>query len=172
MKVDLTQTGDLKFMAKTARGVEFEVDPKNHISALEYFAIGAITCTATDIVLLPAKRGKSVKNLKVEGDFTRPEGLPYHFGEVHVAYSFESDGGDVEAERWVLSSLESYCTTLNTLRGTAKICYSITHNSALIADRKYIVSGGGGTNSTNETNNENNMNGTNNEPFASDACPS
>jgi putative redox protein len=160
MLVNLTQTEGLKFEAETTRGIKFEIDPKAHISPQEYFAIGAIACSAADIVLLPEKQGKSVKNLSVSGDFERSESAPYRFTKIHIIYSFDSDGDDLLARRWVLSSLESYCTTLNSLRGVAKIFYSIKRNGVLIADNESIASG------------ESAAHGLSAESITNDACPS
>ncbi|MDR2034311.1 MAG: OsmC family protein [Helicobacteraceae bacterium] len=158
MIVSVTQTEGLKLEATTNRGVKFEID-KEIISPQEYFTIGAIACSATDIILLPEKQGKSVKNLSVSGDFERAKTAPFRFIAVHIIYSFDSDGSDLEASRWVLSSIESYCTTLNTLRGVAKIYYSITHNGKSIADRNSVVSG------------ETSALGSEAENLSIDACP-
>ncbi|GHV04115.1 hypothetical protein AGMMS50229_04750 [Campylobacterota bacterium] len=144
MKVELTQIDGMKFEATTARSVKFAIDPQA-ISPQEYFALGAIACSATDIVMLPEKQGKTVSRVAIGGDFTRTETAPFYFNEIHISYSFDSNGSDLDARRWVLSSLESYCTTLNTLRGTAKIYYSITHNGEPIADRESILSGSSDT---------------------------
>ncbi|MDR0664073.1 MAG: OsmC family protein [Helicobacteraceae bacterium] len=160
MKVSLAQTGALTFEATTSRGIKFEINPKEHISPLEYFAIGAIACTASDIILLPQKQRKTASALSINAEFDRYESPPHRFTSIHIVYSFDSDGADLDAKRWVLSSLESYCTTINTLRGVAKIYYSIRHNGALIADRESIASG------------ENEAAGLSAEPMENDACPS
>ena len=141
MRVKVAQIEGIKFEATTHNKQAFVIDPKNKISAQDYFAIGLITCSASDIVLLPENQGKTVSNLTVECDLERTENPPYRFVSIHIIYSFDSDGSDQQAIRWVLSSLESYCTTVNTVRGIAKIYYSVTHNGALISDHDSIYSG-------------------------------
>ncbi|MDR2639700.1 MAG: OsmC family protein, partial [Helicobacteraceae bacterium] len=144
MKVSLTQTENTRFEATTSRGVKFDIEPKERVSPLEYFAIATIACSATDIVSLSAKAGKPAGNLTIEGEFDRSDGAPYRVVSIHILYSFDSGGLDAEALKWVLSSLESYCTTINTVRGVAKVYYSIAHNGKLIADRASIASGESG----------------------------
>jgi putative redox protein len=44
-----------------------------------------------------------------------------------------------------MASLETYCSTINTIRDTTKITYSITHNGKLIKENEEMISGGGST---------------------------
>ncbi|MDR2152633.1 MAG: OsmC family protein [Helicobacteraceae bacterium] len=141
MQVSLKQIGDLRFEATTSKGIKFDVNPKEHIGPLDYFTTATIACSAVDIATLPQKQGKTARNLSVNAEFDRSESPPYRFTSIHIVYSFDSDGADLDAKRWVLSSLESYSTTINTVRGAAKIYYSIAHNGELIVDRGAIASG-------------------------------
>ena len=141
MQVKIAQKEGLHFNATTARGVEFVIQPKEHISPLEYFALGLISCTGTDLVMLPQKQGFEAKNITIAADLEKSEQAPFRFHTIHIDYRFDSEADDQLARRWVLSSMESYCTTINTVRGSAKIFYSITHNGQLIADRESIHSG-------------------------------
>lgn len=160
MQVKITQQSGIHFEVTTSRGVKFDLKPKEHISPLEYFAIGLISCSGTDIVMLPEKQGKTVKNLEVTGDLERTDQAPYRFTDIHLTYRFDSDGSDLDARRWVLSSLESYCTTVNTVRGVAKVFYTIIHNGVCIADHENIVSG------------ETGSMGLTADAMGGDACPS
>lgn len=141
MQVKIAQKEGLHFNATTSRGVEFLIQPKEHISPLEYFALGLISCTGTDLVMLPAKQGHEARNIAISADLQKSEQAPFRFITIHIDYSFDSDADDLSARRWVLSSMESYCTTINTVRGSAKILYSITHNGTRIADCESIHSG-------------------------------
>lgn len=154
MEVKINQTDGINFLATTARGVEFEIKPKDHISPLEYFALGLISCSGVDIVNV----GKEVKNLELKSEFIRTDSAPYRYTDIHIIYSFDSAGSDDEAIRYVLSSLESYCTTVNSVRGVAKVFYSVNHNGKSVANKKMIVSG------------EQNAMGTYAEDLGSDAC--
>jgi len=141
MKVTISHKEDMKFEAKTAKS-SFIIDCPT-ISPIEYFLSGIITCTATDIVLLPKNQGKTVTDLVVDGEVVRNESHPCKFNTLHLDYSFNSDGDDTTAARWVMASLETYCSTINTIRDTTQITYSITHNGKLIREYEKMISGGG-----------------------------
>ncbi|MDQ1244020.1 MAG: putative redox protein, partial [Campylobacterota bacterium] len=44
---------------------------------------------------------------------------------------------------WVMASLETYCSTINTIRDGVAITYSITHNGTKIRENEKMISGGG-----------------------------
>jgi len=143
LKVTITHQDGMKFEAKTAKS-SFIIDCPT-ISPVEYFLSGVITCSATDIILIPKNQGKTVTNLVVDGEVVRAEPHPAKFDRLHLTYSFDSDGDDITAGRWVMASLETYCSTINTIRDATKITYSITHNGKLIKENEEMISGGGST---------------------------
>lgn len=141
MKVTITHQDAMKFEAKTSKS-SFIIDCPT-ISPIEYFLSGIITCSATDIILIPKNQDKTVTDLVVDGEVVRNEAHPCKFNTLHLTYSFNSDGDDISAARWVMASLETYCSTINTIRDTTKISYSITHNGNLIKENEVLISGGG-----------------------------
>ena len=141
MKITVSHQDEMKFEAKTSKS-SFIIDCPT-ISPIEYFLSGLITCSATDIILLPKNQGKTVTELVVDGDVVRNEAPPCKFNNLHLSYSFSSDGDDTTAARWVMASLETYCSTINTIRDTTKITYSIRHNGQLIRENEPLISGGG-----------------------------
>jgi putative redox protein len=141
MKVSVTHKEGMQFEAKTANS-SFIIDCPV-ISPVEYFLSGLITCSATDIILLPKNQGFEVKNLVVDGEVVRAEDHPRKFVQLHLTYSFDSDGDDTQAARWVMASVETYCSTINTIRDTTKITYTITHNGQVIREKEEMISGGG-----------------------------
>ena len=141
MKVSITHLAGMRFEAKTAKS-SFIIDCPV-ISPIEYFLAGMINCTATDIILIPKNQGKTVSNLVVDGEVVRNEAQPCKFNELHLTYSFDSDADDITAARWVMASVETYCSTINTIRDTTNITYSITHNGKLIKENESMISGGG-----------------------------
>ena len=143
MKVIISHQEGMKFEAKTAKS-SFIIDCPT-ISPVEYFLSGIITCSATDMILMPKNQGKTVTDLVVEGDVVRAEPHPAKFDTLHLNYSFNSDADDTMAARWVMASLETYCSTINTIRDTTAISYSITHNGKLIRENEKMISGGGST---------------------------
>lgn len=139
MNLTITHKDGMKFEAKTSKS-SFIIDCPT-ISPVEYFLAGIICCTATDIVMVPKKQGIEVTDLVIDGDVVRAEEMPQKFDSLHMTYSFNSSAEDDLAARWVMASIETYCSTLNTIRGVTKITYSITHNGKLIRDKAEIISG-------------------------------
>ena len=141
MKVTISHQDEMKFEAKTEKS-SFIIDcPK--ISPVEYFLAGIITCSATDMVLMPKNSKHTVSNLVVDGDVVRNEDHPRKFNTLVLDYKFDSDADDTMAARWVMASLETYCSTINTIRDTTAISYSITHNGKIIRENEQMISGGG-----------------------------
>lgn len=141
MKITVSHQNEMKFEAKTEKS-SFIIDCPQ-ISPIEYFLSGIITCSATDIVLLPKQQGYEVKNLEVSGEVVRNESAPRKFNTLHLEYRFDSDADDTLAARWVMASLETYCSTINTIRDTTKITYTIIHNGNVIREHEEMISGGG-----------------------------
>ncbi len=138
MKVVISHIDGMKFEAKTAKS-SFVIDCPI-ISPVEYFLSGIITCSATDIIMLPKKKNIIVTDLKVTGDALRNEDYPQKFNELHLLYEFNSDTDDKSAARYVMASLQTYCSTINTIRSDVKISYSVIHNGDLIADKVELIS--------------------------------
>ncbi len=141
MKIVVSHQNEMKFEAKTEKS-SFIIDCPQ-ISPIEYFLSGVITCSATDVVLLPKQQGYEVKNLEVSGEVVRNEYAPRKFNTLHLEYSFDSDADDTLAARWAMASLETYCSTINTIRDTTKITYTIIHNGNVIRENEAMISGGG-----------------------------
>jgi len=141
MKVTITHQDAMKFEAKTAKS-SFVIDCPT-ISPVEYFLSGIITCSATDMILMPKNQGKSVTDLVVDGEVVRAEPHPAKFETLHLTYTFNSDADDTTAARWVMASLETYCSTINTIRDTTAISYTIIHNGRQIRENEKMISGGG-----------------------------
>jgi len=141
MKITVSHQNEMKFEAKTEKS-SFIIDCPQ-ISPIEYFLSGIITCSATDVVMLPKQQGHEVKNLEVSGEVVRNESAPRKFNSLHLEYRFDSDADDTLAARWVMASLETYCSTINTIRDTTAISYTIIHNGNVIRENEKMISGGG-----------------------------
>jgi putative redox protein len=141
MKITVAHQSEMKFEAKTEKS-SFIIDCPQ-ISPIEYFLSGIITCSATDVVMLPKQQGYEVKNLEVSGEVVRNESAPRKFNTLHLEYRFDSDADDTLAARWVMASLETYCSTINTIRDTTAISYTIIHNGNMIRENEKMISGGG-----------------------------
>lgn len=141
MKVVVSHLDGMQFEAKTEKS-SFIIDCPQ-ISPIEYFLSGIITCSATDVAMIPKNQGKTVTNLSIEGDVVRNEDFPRKFNTLHLTYSFDSDADDTLAARFVMASLETYCSTINTIRDSVKISYTIIHNGKTIRENEQMISGGG-----------------------------
>ena len=141
MKIVVSHKEDMKFEAKTDKS-SFIIDCPV-ISPIEYFLAGLITCSASDMIAIPKSQNKSVTNLVVDGDVVRADEHPKKFLSLKLDYTFDSDVDDTTASRWVMASVETYCSTINTVRETTEISYSITHNGNLILENEKMISGGG-----------------------------
>ena len=141
MKVTISHKDEMRFEAKTDKS-SFIIDCPV-ISPIEYFLSGLIACSASDMIAIPKSQNKSVTNLVVDGDVVRADDFPKKFVSLHLDYKFDSDVDDTTASRWVMASVETYCSTINTVRDTTEISYSVTHNGKLILENEKMISGGG-----------------------------
>ena len=141
MKVSISHIDEMRFEAKTAKS-SFIIDCPV-ISPIEYFLAGLIACTASDLIAIPKSQNKTVSDLVVDGEVVRNEDHPRKFNSFHLEYSFNSDVDDIIAARWVMASVETYCSTINTIRDTTEITYSITYNGNIIRKNEKMISGGG-----------------------------
>jgi putative redox protein len=141
MKIVVSHQDAMRFEAKTEKS-SFIIDCPQ-ISPIEYFLSGIITCSATDVVMLPKQQGYEVSNLEVSGEVVRNESAPRKFNTLHLEYRFDSNADDTLAARWVMASLETYCSTINTIRDTTAITYTIVHNGTVIRENEAMISGGG-----------------------------
>jgi len=138
MNVSVEYLGEKKFKANTTKS-SYILDCKE-ITPVEYFATGIIGCTGIDLVMMAEKDGYEVSHYKVNAEIERTASVPMKFTSMHITYDFEGAFESIKAKRYILSSLESYCTTINTIRDTVKISYSIIHNGEKIADKELLSS--------------------------------
>ena len=141
MNVSVEYLGEKKFKANTIKS-SYILDCKE-ITPVEYFATGIIGCTGIDLVMMAEKDGYIVSNYKVSAEIERQMEVPMKLASMHIVYDFEGSFDATKAKRYILASLESYCTTVNSVRDSVKITYSIVHNGVKIADKESIASGGG-----------------------------
>ncbi len=142
MKISVAHKEAMKFEATTEKS-SFIIDCPT-ISPIEYFLSGIIACSASDIQMLPQNQGKTVTDLVVDGEVVRSDDYPKKFNSLVLTYTFNSDAdSDDQAARWVMASVETYCSTINTIRDTTKISYSIVHNGKMIRENEEMISGQG-----------------------------
>ena len=138
MDVSIEYLGEKKFKANTSKS-SYILDCKE-ITPVEYFATGIIGCTGIDLVVMSEKDGYEVKNYSVKAEIVRTESVPMKFASMHIIYDFEGEFDAIKAKRYIGASLESYCTTINSIRDSVKVSYTIIHNGEKIADKEELIS--------------------------------
>ena len=141
MNVSVEYLGEKKFKANTLKS-SYVLDCKE-ITPVEYFATGIIGCTGIDLVMMAENDGYVVSNYKVSAEIVRTTDVPMKLDSMHIIYAFDASFDSVKAKRYILASLESYCTTVNSVRDSVKISYSIILNGTNIVNNASIASGQG-----------------------------
>ena len=141
MEIKLDYIDDRKFKVTTSKS-SFVLDAKE-ITPVEYFAASIIGCTGVDLLVFAQKDGYEIKNYRVKTEIVRQLAIPFKFASMHIIYQFDGDFDELKAKRYILSSLESYCTTVNSIRDSVKIEYSIIYNGKTVANKESIISGNG-----------------------------
>lgn len=138
MNVSVEYLGDKKFKANTTKS-SYILDCKE-ITPVEYFATGIIGCTGIDLVMMAEKDGFEVRNYSVKAEIERTASVPMKFSSMHIIYDFEGDFDATKAKRYIGASLESYCTTVNSIRDSVTVSYTIVQNGQIIADKETLMS--------------------------------
>ncbi|MEY3002573.1 MAG: hypothetical protein RLZZ428_948 [Pseudomonadota bacterium] len=138
MNVSVEYLGEKKFKANTTKS-SYVLDCKE-ITPVEYFATGIIGCTGIDLVVMAEKDGFEVKNYSVKAEIVRSESVPMKFVSMHIIYDFEGDFDAMKAKRYIGASLESYCTTVNSIRDSVKVSYTIIQNGETITEKETLLS--------------------------------
>ena len=138
MNVSVEYLGDKKFKANTIKS-SFILDCKE-ITPVEYFATGIIGCTGIDLVMMAEKDGFEVTNYSVKAEIERTESVPMKFASMHIIYDFEGAFDATKAKRYIGASLESYCTTVNSIRDSVKVSYTIIQNGEMIVNKEALIS--------------------------------
>lgn len=141
MNVSVEYLGEKKFKANTLKS-SYVINCKE-ITPVEYFATAIIGCTGIDLVMMAENDGYVVSSYTVSAEIERTMDVPMKLSTMHIIYAFDGAFDAVKAKRYILASLESYCTTVNSVRDSVKITYTIIHNGVNIAKNESIVSGGG-----------------------------
>lgn len=138
MNVSVEYLGDKKFKANTTKS-SYILDCKE-ITPVEYFATGIIGCTGIDLVMMAEKDGFEVRNYSVKAEIERTASVPMKFSSMHIIYDFEGDFDATKAKCYIGASLESYCTTVNSIRDSVTVSYTIVQNGQIIADKETLMS--------------------------------
>ncbi len=138
MEVSVEYKGDKTFKANTLKS-SFILDCKE-ITPVEYFATGIIGCTGIDLVMMAEKDGFEVRNYTVKAEIERSTSVPMKFVSMHIIYDFEGDFDAIKAKRYIGASLESYCTTVNSIRDSVQVRYTVIQNGEVIVENEALMS--------------------------------
>lgn len=138
MNVSVEYLGEKKFKANTIKS-SYILDCKE-ITPVEYFATGIIGCTGIDLVMMAEKDGFEVTNYSVKAEIERTTSVPMKFASMHIIYEFDGAFDSTKAKRYIGASLESYCTTINSIRDSVKVTYTIIQNGEMIAEKEELIS--------------------------------
>ncbi len=138
MEVSVEYKGDKAFKANTLKS-SFILDCKE-ITPVEYFATGIIGCTGIDLVMMAEKDGFEVRNYSVKAEIERSTSVPMKFVSMHIIYDFEGDFDASKAKRYIGASLESYCTTVNSIRDSVQVRYTVIQNAEVIVENEALMS--------------------------------
>ncbi len=81
-----------------------------------------------------------VSNYKVSAEIERTETVPMKFASMHITFEFDGAFDATKAKRYIGASLESYCTTVNSISDSVKVTYTIIQNSETIIENEGLIS--------------------------------
>jgi putative redox protein len=90
--------------------------------------------------MMAEKDGYQISNYSVKAEIVRTDSVPMKFESMHIIFDFEGEFDATKAKRYIGASLESYCTTVNSIRDSVKVSYTIIHNGETIAQREELIS--------------------------------
>jgi putative redox protein len=140
MNVSVEYLGEKKFKANTLKS-SYILDCKD-ITPVEYFATAIIGCTGIDLVMMAEKDGFEVTNYSVKAEIERTTSVPMKFASMHIIFEFDGEFDATKAKRYIGASLESYCTTVNSIRDSVKVSYTIIQNGEMITENEGLISMG------------------------------
>jgi putative redox protein len=81
----------------------------------------------------------ALKSFSMEAEYVRNEDFPKKFNAAEFIYNVECDADDTTVRRWVMASIETYCSTMNSIRNCVDMSYTIFLNGAKIVDKVKIA---------------------------------
>lgn len=96
------------------------------VRPMELFLMGAVACTAFDVVHILKKARQPIVDCSVEADAERAPTEPKVFTKIHLRYTVVGRGLDPHhVERAVKLSKDKYCSATLMLAKTAEITFDI-----------------------------------------------
>lgn len=119
--------GGEQFLAELPSGHAVPIDSnREHNSApgpMEFMLAALGSCTATDIVLVLAKKRQRLDSLEIVIQGERAEEPPTVWVKLEILYRMRGQISDEAAKRAIQLSLDKYCGAAATLRKTAELSF-------------------------------------------------
>ena len=97
------------------------------VRPMELFLMGAVACTAFDVVHILKKSRQPIVDCAVEADAERAPADPKVFTKIHLRYTVVGHGLDRHhVDRAVMLSKEKYCSATLMLAKTAEITFEVS----------------------------------------------
>jgi putative redox protein len=119
--------GGEQFLAELPSGHAVPIDSnREHNSApgpMEFMLAALGSCTATDIVLVLAKKRQRLDSLEIVIQGERAKEPPTIWVKLEILYRMRGQITDEAAKRAIQLSLDKYCGAAATLRKTAELTF-------------------------------------------------
>ncbi|HLW83215.1 MAG TPA: OsmC family protein [Candidatus Acidoferrales bacterium] len=119
--------GGEQFLAELPSGHAVPIDSnREHNSApgpMEFMLAALGSCTATDIVLVMAKKRQRLDSLEIVIQGERAKEPPTVWVKLEILYRMRGQISDEAAKRAIQLSLDKYCGAAATLRKTAELSF-------------------------------------------------
>ncbi len=128
MEAQVTWVEDKRFVGHASSGHAVVVDgseEKRGSSPMELVLIGALGCTAYDVVNILEKKRQAVTGVEVTGQARRADQAPRVFTEIEIEYVVRGQNVSTKAvEDAIRLSAKKYCSATKMLGKTAAITTS------------------------------------------------
>jgi putative redox protein len=119
--------GEEKFIATSPSGhaIAFDSDRESNkaIGPMEMLLLALGACTATDVVMILAKKRQRLDGLEVICSGERAKDYPQVWTKLEVLYRLRGQVDDASARRAIELSEEKYCSVSAMLRKTAALTW-------------------------------------------------
>ena len=127
VEAQVTWTDGERFVGSASSGHAMVIDSDRQRNTapgpMEMVLIGLCSCTATDVVVILAKKRQKLEALEVEVSGERAPDPPQVWTKIELVYRLTGKLDDAAVKHAIELSEEKYCSVAAMLRKTAKISY-------------------------------------------------
>ncbi len=119
--------GEERFVATLPSGHTVTIDSNRESNSapgpMEFMLAALGSCTATDVVLVLAKKRQRLDSLEIVIQGERAKDPPTVWTKLEILYRLRGEISDEAAKRAIQLSLDKYCGAAATLRKTAELSF-------------------------------------------------